>query len=135
MTEAESIANDPAVQELRKPPAHLTGRRHGWAKARKIGEQALLLIGLLALAIGVYSVHRSGDTARCVNSTLAARNAPADAEINAQITKARADLAALQEIRVNPTAGFAQYTAAASDFVAALQAVQDARNANPLGKC
>lgn len=135
MTEAEEIAADPTVQELKKPPPSLTAPRTGWAKVRMVTRMVLRLIGIVALAVALYALQQQGQTATCVNDTLATRNAPANAEIDAQIKKAEADLAALKKIRTQPAAGFREYTQAAERFVAQLQAVRDARNANPLGRC
>lgn len=136
MTEAEEIvANDPAVQELKKPPASLTAPRTGWARVRMVTRLVLRLIGTVALVIALYGLHRSAATATCVNDTLATRNAPANIEIDAQIRKAQADLQALKRIRTEPGPGFADYTKAAERYVEQLKAVKRARNAHPLGRC
>lgn len=95
----------------------------------------VLVIALGGVTLAWASSRKSNSTADCVNTTLATRNAPANAEIDAQISKAKADLAALRKIRTQPTAGFSDYTAAAERFVTQMQAVQDTRNAHPLGNC
>lgn len=119
-----------------------------WVVLWRIVSITALVVALVAASVAISAVIGNGQTARCLNTNLGVRNQPSVADRAAQdnLDKAQDQLAAAQINAItHATSGQAVVTAliqAATDEHTAYTAYQtqrktddDARDANPVGKC
>lgn len=135
MTEAEHEENARAIEQLKTTLPVVVPARSGWAKARKIAQEISLVVGVVALLLGVYVNHEQGQTAQCVNNVLATRGGPADKDTAAHLLFAQALSDLLTAPKAQQLAKYQHFQAVSKQYSDTLIADQNDRAKHPLGKC
>lgn len=135
---AVTAETEQLVQALKVPPAELVSPPHGWVRARRVLRSVLQLVGLVSLGVALYTLHAQGQTATCLNDTLANRSTPvpgvrSDAQAHIDFAKALDD--ALNAPKPSQSAKVKVFKSEVPRYEHDLQANQAARDAHPLGRC